>query len=63
MEFFDKLDKLYLGQVLVVTRYEKEKDKIINECFMRTGNTTYQKIIDNTNDTGVSNAIKDQNSL
>lgn len=56
-EFFDKLEELYLGQVLVVARYEKEKDEIIRECFMRTGNTTYQKLISNNYNTCQSNIL------
>ena len=62
MEFFDKLEELYLGQVIVVTRYTKEKDEVVSECFMRTGNTTYQRIFDNDYNSGISN-ISDKTSI
>lgn len=44
MEFFDKLEELYIGQVIVAIRYKKEKDDLVSECFMKTGDGTYKKI-------------------
>lgn len=43
-DFLDKLDELYIGQALVVARYSKEKHDIINEVWIRDGNTSYRKI-------------------
>lgn len=44
IEFFDKIDELYIGQVLVVTRHSKKNNDIINEVWIRDGNTSYRKI-------------------
>lgn len=47
-DFFDMIEELSIGQVLIVTRYSKSKKEIINETWIRYGNTTYGKI-ENTN--------------
>ena len=44
IDFFDRLDELYIGQVLIVTRYSKEKHDLINEAWIRDGNTSYRKL-------------------
>jgi len=44
IEFLDKIDELYIGQVLVVTRHSKKNNDIINEVWIRDGNTSYRKI-------------------
>lgn len=51
IDFLDKIEELYIGQVLVVTRYSKKNNDIINEVWIRDGNTSYRKI--NPSDTQI----------
>ena len=64
IDFLDKIDELYIGQVLVVTRYSKKNNDIINEVWIRDGNTSYRKI--NPSDTQINvtfNTNGDENSV
>ena len=61
-EFLDKLEELYIGQVLIVTRYSKENHDIISEAWIREGNTIYRKL--NGLDISAStNNIGDKNNV
>ena len=44
IDFLDKIEELYIGQVLMVTRHSKKNNDIINEVWIRDGNTSYRKI-------------------
>ena len=44
IDFFDKLEELHIGQVLIVNRYSKEKKDIINEVWIKLDDTTYRNI-------------------
>lgn len=64
IDFLDKIDELYIGQVLVVTRYSKKNNDIINEAWIRDGNTSYRKI--NPSDTQINVTINtngDENNV
>ena len=64
IDFLDKIDELYIGQVLVVTRYSKKNNDIINEVWIRDGNTSYRKI--NSSDTQINVTINtngDENNV
>lgn len=64
IDFLDKIDELYIGQVLVVTRYSKKNNDIINEVWIRDDNTSYRKI--NPSDTQINVTINtngDENSV
>ena len=59
IDFFDKIEELYIGQVLIVSRYSKEKHDFINEVWIRVGNTTYRKL----DESNISNMNGDENSV
>lgn len=64
IDFLDKIDELYIGQVLVVSRYSKKNNDIINEVWIRDGNTSYRKI--NPSDTQINVTINtngDENNV
>ena len=67
IDFFDRLNELYIGQVLVVSRHSNEKKDIINELWIREGNTVYRTLdgssITKTSIFDVSNMNGDENNV
>lgn len=49
-DFFDKLEELYVGQVIVVSRFSDKTKEPITDVFMKTGVDSYKKINDKNGD-------------